>query len=245
MFRRSAQSALRYPISMSRLRTISRVLLLFLSLGWVGCASPPPVRAPLMLGEGGVVDQCLSVERSTGPRKSIALDTVDGIAVTREAHLYTIRAETEAILKRAMYNLGEIAEDGRYGASVRWRFSWTYDHDWTEEGCRPDAIEVALRIEFAFPRWADKTEADPDLQVNWENFLDALDDHERGHECSSLRAAAEIKAELDKMGPRDNCEQLQLDAEALSSRIAEKWHAVDVEFDRVTNHGAREGAFFP
>ena len=84
-----------------------------------------------------------------------------------------------------------------------------------------------LVVKITLPVWTNRQETSPGLQRRWDRMLRALTRHELNHARHFSNASAEMR--------KKGC--------ANADRIKAKWQAVTDFYDRITFHGAIEGAF--
>lgn len=117
-------------------------------------------------------------------------------------------------------NVNELKADMRrkgplgYWAYARWYVRWSAD------------CNVTVSIRYTLPKWPGKDSAPPELRAKWERMITKLREHEEGHGRHGLKAAEEIRATKCRKDP---------------SGIVRKWAAQDGIYDRLTDHGRREG----
>ena len=80
------------------------------------------------------------------------------------------------------------------------------------------------------------------MKALWTKFLDALQRHENGHKEHAVKAGKEIEAAVLAVKPASNCEDLEASANAAAQAIEAKYQALDVEYDRKSDHGRNQGA---
>ena len=125
--------------------------------------------------------------------------------------------------------------------NVHWKF-WWYDNG---SSCEIDKVTTKLDVTYTLPRLKQSASIPQSVTAHWEKYYAALLDHEHGHKALGVKAAIEIENQLLNMGPRRNCEQLELDANKMAGNVIDKYSQLEKEYDRSTNHGLNTGAVFP
>jgi predicted secreted Zn-dependent protease len=123
---------------------------------------------------------------------------------------------------------------------VSWKF-WWYDHG---SSCEISKVTTRLDVAYTLPRLKQSASIPQSVTAHWEKYYAALLDHEQGHKALGVKAAIEIEHQLLNMGPRRNCEQLELDANKMARNVIDKYSQLEKEYDRSTNHGLNTGAVY-
>jgi len=156
---------------------------------------------------------------------------------------YNLKGDTAKILLR-----GIRAERGANGfhAQTNWRVNWQYRWESTSSDCRVANVQIKVDIEYLMPRWLGLRESDNRRLVEvWTRYERALRHHEQGHGDIAIEAGRKVEAALLQLSPRHDCEQLSTDADALAKKIIDQHNQRNMDYDRITDHGATQGATFP
>jgi len=153
------------------------------------------------------------------------------------AETYVIHGSTADELKREMRQKGPKGFWGYTNASYRWRFNYT------AEGaqCRITSATVTEEIVVTLPVWGDKDRAPACLQRDWERMLRLLTAHEHNHRDKWQGTRERIRAKLLTVTGACNVAAMELAANAAGSAEVAKTQALQVQYDRETNHGQSEG----
>ncbi len=130
-------------------------------------------------------------------------------------------------------------------AITAWSVTWTFTVAAVDQGCRPESVRTTTVITTTLPVYVPPTNAPTELKQRWAAYFSALSKHEAQHAAMATRAAADIQARLSAAGERVNCPTLQRDLNALAEAIMARYRQEEREMDRLTRHGAVDGARFP
>lgn len=168
-----------------------------------------------------------------------------GVEVDARESFYDVTGATAAALRAGMLRRGLTAASGRpvFGRHD-WRVRWTYRTAPTIGGCELRDIRVQLTLETIMPRWRPPGDAPPALVAEWEEFVGALDTHERGHRGLSLEAGREAARAL-RSHASGTCAGLGRQASAAAQRVVETYRDRNRAYDDSTRHGATQGAVWP
>ncbi len=167
--------------------------------------------------------------------------------VTVKREYYTISGKTVADLRREMDHKGILEENGRHNdAYTSWEVSWRFNYQPNaERRCAITSVSTRVEVKYWFPRWENPKDAAQDVRDRWEGYMSALLAHEDEHKNFGISAAHDIEAAILRMAPAPDCAILTQEANALGDNILDQYTAVEIEFDRNTNHGINQGAHFP
>jgi predicted secreted Zn-dependent protease len=135
--------------------------------------------------------------------------------------------------------------EGEHAAGVTdSRFEWTYQPLERESGCTL-VPGVTLTVSITLPSWKRPVGADRYLRNQWNQFLWALDDHERHHTELWIKAANRMIAVIQSVPPGPSCSPV---VETAKARVAEVFNAYDRRqraFDRDVAAGRLPGPSLP
>jgi predicted secreted Zn-dependent protease len=83
------------------------------------------------------------------------------------------------------------------------------------------------------------------LVQGWPRYLAKLTEHEMGHRDNGVRAAFAVRDAITAIAPMADCGQLESAADAAGNAAIAQLKDADVEYDRKTAHGARQGVALP
>ena len=150
---------------------------------------------------------------------------------------YDIVGSTEDELRAELNAKGPVGYDGQRGDATTW---WSIRWTWPGQGtffCTLNAPTVTYQITVVFPRWNAPSNAAPPLISKWNNYEQALGEHEKGHVDFVVAHYPAVSAAIEGA----TCST----AEAAAQNALQPIRQHDIDYDAQTNHGATQGAHFP
>jgi predicted secreted Zn-dependent protease len=138
-----------------------------------------------------------------------------------------------------------MAEGRKYDGYTSWRVRWNYNFDQEEGYCYLAKIKTEVKVTIMMPELRLKQTLPYQLQQDWNTYYDALTKHENGHRDYGIKATKEIDAALNEMDGESSCELLKQKANANARSILNKYKVLEKAYDRDTEHGLTQGAYFP
>lgn len=159
-----------------------------------------------------------------------------------EYKYYSIYPKTKWDLNNELNRRSPIIFQGkRYRGYTQWLVRWQYQWWSTAQQCQITKVITNLDVTYTLPRIPLDYNADPEARRVFNRYLAALFKHEENHENSGLYGARAIEKALLNLGPFPNCQSLQTKAESTAQRIIQRYRQRDLEYDRQTDHGRKEG----
>lgn len=158
---------------------------------------------------------------------------------------YDIVGNNANELRRQMDAKGPLDGGKRYDAHTEWNIKWNYRYRPTASGCELADVTVSLSGTILLPRWVDANGASDALVQKWDRYVAALRLHEDGHYAHGEGAAQEIEALAKSFHGSGDCPAMTSEFKDQVRAIIAKYKALDVEYDRETDHGRAQGAEFP
>lgn len=126
----------------------------------------------------------------------------------------------------------------RYDA--RFRYFWKGP----TPGVELTSVEIMFFVRTALPAWVDCLGASPHDAAEWERYLGALSNHERGHERIGLAAKATLVQRIETIVGRvfASPDEAASCLEHIKADVMRMGSACDKAYDDASNHGAKEGA---
>ena len=150
---------------------------------------------------------------------------------------YDISGNTENELRQQLDKLSPRGYDNFKGdATTNWRINWTWD-GYGNSNCDLTSAEVTYSIEVTMPRWESPQDASPELITKWNNYIQALTEHEKGHVDFVVENYMSVETAIKNA----TCDTAESAAQAALLPIRQ----YDIDYDAETNHGATQGARFP
>lgn len=150
---------------------------------------------------------------------------------------YNIQGLTENDLRQQMNTLGPTDSYGRHDAYTKWDITWM-------KPCN-GLPSVKVNIVFTYPNWLKPDNPDSNLDSKWTRYIEALKNHESGHQDIATRATQEIMDTLYTLPISNNCVEHNQQVINLGNEIIDKYKQQEVQYDTSTNHGRTQGAVFP
>lgn len=177
----------------------------------------------------------------------VALSITWTAACAGEARLvyYDVVGKSAAALRHEMSDKGPLDGGKRFDAYTQWHVKWTFRYAPVGHGCRLTTIDTSLDGTIEFPRWQHGDDASPSLVEKWEKYLTALRTHEDGHYAHGVAAENEIEALGQSFQIAGSCNKIAQAFNDQATAISARYAAMDVTYDRATDHGKSQGATFP
>jgi len=107
---------------------------------------------------------------------------------------------------------------------------------------RCSGFNTQTTIRITMPRWREAESMSAEVRSEWARFHDALLEHEAGHGQIAMTAAAEMHRRVGTVRTESDPETLKQRVEQLVAQITDEYRERDAEYDRLTQHGATQGA---
>mgnify|MGYP002624169178 FL=1 len=130
-----------------------------------------------------------------------------------------------------------------HDAFTAWKVNWSYPRE-APRSCYTGPVSVTIKVVVDLPEFSPASSAPPGVIADWNRYIRALSLHEAGHRDFAIRAAKQVKRELERVQAA-TCPQLDTSANALGNAIVARHAADERAYDRDTSHGATQGARFP
>ena len=143
-------------------------------------------------------------------------------------------AEIRASLNRS--NSVDPATGVHFDAYTEWDFDWSIPGA-PGRSCRLDRAKVTLELTVGLPRLVETEGVPPELLGRWHRYRAALEAHEATHARNAVKARHAVLAAIRGA----DCAT----ADEAAGDVLDELDYRDEDYDRLTRHGATEGAFFP
>lgn len=157
-----------------------------------------------------------------------------------EYHYYPVEGATFHALRDSLNRNGPHG----FHAYTAWHVSWQYDYAPSPKQCGLTNIQVTQTANITFPEWNRPLSASSPLQQAWQRYANALMEHELGHVKHGQLAKQAIEAHLKELSPATNCKAISRKANAGAYKILHHYQTEDKNYDRQTQHGKTQGAWF-
>jgi predicted secreted Zn-dependent protease len=169
----------------------------------------------------------------------------DGV-IRRHVGYYEITGTTPAGLRASLDAAGPKGTDGeRWDGYTSWEVDWHFRLREEPGACAVAEVDTELRIVVTLPRWEPPPDANRKLVRRWRKYLRGLEHHEAGHEEIARDTAAVIRRHGANLEPNPSCAELRKAGDAAAGKAIVAARQEDSDYDRVTRHGAKQGARFP
>jgi predicted secreted Zn-dependent protease len=159
-----------------------------------------------------------------------------------EYKYYSIYPKTKWDLNNELNQRSPIIFQGkRYRGYTQWLVRWQYQWWSTAQQCQITKVTTNLDVTYTLPRIPPNHGSDPEARRVFNRYLAALFKHEENHKNSGLYGARAIEKALLNLGPFPNCQSLQSKAESTAQQIIQRYRQRDLDYDRQTDHGRKEG----
>lgn len=150
---------------------------------------------------------------------------------------YEISGSTENELRQQLDSLSPRGYDNFKGDAITdWHINWTWI-GYGNSTCDLTSTEVTYNIGVTMPRWESPQDASPELITKWNNYIQALTEHEKGHVGFVVENYKSVETAIKNA----TCDTAESVAQAALLPIRQH----DIDYDAETNHGATQGARFP
>ena len=167
-------------------------------------------------------------------------------SITVDYRYYAVGGSTPQAMRSQLNQVSPVVEDGqRFDGKTYWYVRWSYYYANKGNRCRITQAKSSVEVEFTLPQWQQPTNAPRSLVNQWQRYMSALQLHEDGHKDHGIAAAQEVLAAIKNLPDYPSCPELETAANAAGKSIIQRYNQKDIEYDRVTQHGATQGAIFP
>lgn len=132
----------------------------------------------------------------------------------------------------------------RHDAVTEWTVRWDYRYTAEASVCALTSFATSLSVSTRLPRWS-RREKGSSLARRWDRYIEALEEHERGHARIAQRAAQAVQDRVSAIAPVTTCPLLIESIRSTGEDLIALYRSEDAEYDRRTSHGVEQGARFP
>lgn len=152
---------------------------------------------------------------------------------------YPVSGRTPRAVRTSMNALRptERADGARFDSVTRWSFG----SRWRRSGsgqCLAESAEINMTITVVLPDLTSRAQLSRRDQQAWDRYFTALVGHETNHVRIASLGGSEM---LAAMRAATTCDEMQAAQQSVAAAVA----SASREYDRMTEHGRREGAVFP
>lgn len=155
---------------------------------------------------------------------------------------YSIYPKTKWDLNKELNERSPIIFQGKsYRGYTKWFVKWQYRWWKTNKDCKITTVNTTLDVTYTLPKIPSNHPADAEARQVFQRYFNALFKHEENHKNSGLFAARTIEKSLLNLGTFPNCPSLKVAAESKAQQIIQQYRQRDIDYDRQTDHGRKEG----
>ena len=158
---------------------------------------------------------------------------------------YEVYGDDPIAIRQSMNKQRKANVKGGYDAYVSWFLRWRFKYSDDLNGCYISNVSTQLKVRYTLPRLSNLAAKTKSTQARWRAYYDALLEHEHGHRDWGVNAARAIESKLKAMPYYRNCLDLRIDAQRKASHVLATYLRGEKNYDRITRHGATQGAIFP
>jgi predicted secreted Zn-dependent protease len=170
-----------------------------------------------------------------------------GISIEDRTEYYRVAGDSAQDIFQQMRALGPIDESTgeRFDGYTRWNTSWNYGVESAGRRCGLAKADVSLDVVITLPKWEPGPAARHRLVAGWPTYLSKLEAHEQGHRSIAVQAAEAVHDALATADPQPTCKQLMDELDRVAKEALEQYRQANRDYDRDTDHGAKEGVKLP
>lgn len=201
------------------------------------------ISRPLNLPNTGAnISRVIQIEPEKTLDNSVHLDS--NIELETSVEHYSIYPSQKSDLAAALNRTTPIQNNGKkYHGRANWSINWHYLYERKTSSCGIKELTVKLSTSIIMPELATNSLADQVTQVTFDQYYQALLQHEEGHLEFGKMAANEILAQLKTMPPAKDCTLLSESLNQKGQAIIAQHAKLDDEYDVNTDHGRSQGAY--
>lgn len=178
------------------------------------------------------------------------LATVPALAeptISETVHYYDVSGATGREVRASLNREGPVSgnDNKRYDAVCRWHVYWKFRFRQRGNACVITSVSTDVKITITFPRLKTDETTSPSLVKAFANYTERLMVHEKGHAQNAIDAARKIEAGILALPSEPTCDALRVKANDLGHAFVKEANQADIDYDRLTRHGATQGARFP
>ena len=158
---------------------------------------------------------------------------------------YAVTGRSAGRILDEMLRLGPMKDGRRFFATTDWDLAWSYDFSHQKDGWHLKNFTTKVTITSILPKWTGTTDSSLTLSNQWIGFYAALKNHEQGHRDIAMAAASEMEKAARGMPAFASRNDLRNTCEKKCGDILENFRARESDYDKQTDHGAKQGARFP
>lgn len=166
---------------------------------------------------------------------AIAATAVQAQSISRTYSYFSIGGRTVEEIDKELTTRGpKISSTGqRHAGATQMQFSTRYTFESSTGWCRIEDAIVTVKAKIILPRWGQRGRADENTRLIWDTLNADIRRHEESHVQIAKRHARQLERELERLGRRDDCEQMKAAAAQVNARILAEHDRAQDKFDRI------------
>lgn len=129
----------------------------------------------------------------------------------------------------------------KFHGSTSWQVEWSITWKKSSKICYIDTRTLKLNVTFIMPRISPDFSTTDVVIDSFNNYYEALLNHEKGHMDNGIKALKDINLLLENFNSFNDCQVLSKSVESTISKIVEKYKREDIVYDKKTEHGKLQG----
>jgi len=167
---------------------------------------------------------------------------IANINVIKSFEYYNIYPKTKHDINLQIQKFSPIVHNNtKFHGSTTWKVEWSISWKKSNEICYIDTRSAKLNVVFKMPRIPYDFIATDGVLDTFNNYYEALLNHENGHMDSGIKALKDINVLLAHYNSFHDCQALNESVQSSISQIVEKYKLEDIAYDTRTKHGKLQG----
>lgn len=152
---------------------------------------------------------------------------------------YPVEGASPRAIRAAMNRDRPTEREGgaRFDSVTRWSYAARWQRSAGGE-CDPATAQVSMTVTITLPDLIARDRLSTRERADWDGYFGRLAGHEQNHFRIAAEGAVRMQA---AMRAATSCDQMRTE----QRRVSEEISAASREYDRLTEHGRREGAVYP
>ncbi len=168
-----------------------------------------------------------------------------GVCLDLRRSSYPVIGSTAHQLRTLLGMIGPLRDGRRFGAFTDWQIAWRYRHTADSDECRIVEATIDVLAIITAPKWRPPRIAAIGFISAWKAYAAAIEVHEQGHVALAVEAASLLRAQLLALPVQISKAALDAAAQSAANEVLRAAQQRDMSYDRITDHGARQGVVFP
>ncbi len=162
--------------------------------------------------------------------------------ISERYQYYNIYPESKYKIDNEMYKHSPIKHNGKifYGHN-NWYIKWNYKWETKYNVCEIISATVYIDIKYQMPNIPSTFNINFETKDTFNNYYNALLEHEQKHAQYGLLAAKEIEDMFFTISKFHNCKLLKQQIYYETKKIIKKYNKMNKDYDIETEHGRLEG----